>query len=80
MSHFHLQFPSVAKKNQTKIKNQNIIEVISMQRFAEGDCLPLQHAAQLRKKKKKPTKQPHIQPLNITYIHCLISKIINLQR
>ena len=52
-----------------------------MQRFAEGDCLALQHAAQLRKKKqKKPTKQLHIQPLNITYIHCLISKIINLQR
>lgn len=54
MSHFHLQFPSVAKKKQTKIKNQNIIEVISMQRFAEGDCLLLQHAAQLRKKKKNP--------------------------
>lgn len=71
MSHFHLQFPSVAKKNQTKIKNQNIIEVISMQRFAEGDCLPLQHAAQLRKKEKN---------MNITYIHCLISKIINLLR
>lgn len=71
MSHFHLQFPSVAKKTQTKIKNQNIIEVISMQRFAEGDCLPLQHAAQLRKKEKN---------MNITYIHCLISKIINLQR
>lgn len=71
MSHFHLQFPSVAKKKQTKIKNQNIIEVISMQRFAEGDCLPLQHAAQLRKKEKN---------MNITYIHCLISKIINLQR
>ena len=75
-----------------------------MQRFAEGDCLALQHAAQLRKKKqksvcswslpgppppptppkkkkkKKLTKQLHIQPLNITYIHCLISKIINLQR
>lgn len=54
MSHFHLQFPSVAKKTQTKIKNQHIIEVISMQRFAEGDCLLLQHAAQLRKKKKNP--------------------------
>lgn len=70
MSHFHLQFPSVAKKKQTKIKNQNIIEVISMQRFAEGDCLPLQHAAQLRKKKKKTHKttshsaaEHHIHPL-----------------
>lgn len=70
MSHFHLQFPSVAKKTQTKIKNQHIIEVISMQRFAEGDCLPLQHAAQLRKKKKKTHKttshsaaEHHIHPL-----------------
>lgn len=70
MSHFHLQFPSVAKKTQTKIKNQHIIEVISMQRFAEGDCLPLQHAAQLRKEKKKTHKttshsaaEHHIHPL-----------------
>lgn len=69
MSHFHLQFPSVAKKTQTKIKNQHIIEVISMQRFAEGDCLLLQHAAQLRKKKKthKTTShsaaEHHIHPL-----------------